>query len=246
MDKISLREALCRSDLSQRSKVLVCLLTDPDNPLTATKIREIGASAGLKEIYSWNLTDILTKAKGYVIKLPAGWCLTVKGSAEARKFVPNLVPAPAIVVSLRAMLPSVTSADTQAFLEEAIKAYEYSLFRSAVVLSWVGAISLLYDNVVAKHLAAFNAEATVRIVDKHGNTMWKIAKNKDDLALMKESIFLDIIADLSIIGKNVKEHLKNTCLALRNSSGHPNSFALGKAQVEAHLEHLALNVYQKF
>lgn len=115
-----------------------------------------------------------------------------------------------------------------------------------MVLSWVGAISLLYDHIITHHLAAFNAEASVRIVDKHGVSGWKLAKSKDDLALMKESTFLDILADLSILGKNVKEYLKNTCLGLRNSSGHPNSFVLGKAQVEAHLEHLALNIYQKF
>ncbi|MDB6094523.1 MAG: hypothetical protein JWM32_2085 [Verrucomicrobia bacterium] len=244
MDKNLFRDTLNRADLSQRTKILLCLFVD-DTPKTLTAIRQVASDAGLREVATWNLTDILKKAKGYAVPLPSGWCLTSAGKVVVEKLFPAAPPAP-IIASLRALLPAIKSVDTRDFAEEAIKAYEASLYRSATVLSWVGAVSLLYDHVVAHHLTVFNAEASKRIVDKHGNTLWKTAKSKDDLALMKESTFLDILADLSILGKNVKEHLKNVCLGLRNSSGHPNSFRLGKAQVEAHLEHLVLNVYQKF
>jgi hypothetical protein len=142
--------------------------------------------------------------------------------------------------NLKPHLLKINDADTQAFVEEAIDCFEAGLYRSAVVMSWIGAISILYDYVVRNKLNEFNIEATKR------NPKWKSAQTKDDLALMKESDFLDVLAALSIIGKNVKEQLKNNCLGLRNSCGHPNSFKVGRSMAESHLEILLLNVYDVF
>jgi hypothetical protein len=141
---------------------------------------------------------------------------------------------------LRKELARIKDSDTRAFVDEAVSCLERDLKRAAVVLSWVGAVSVLYDHVVAHKLAAFNAEASRR------DNKWRTATTKDDLLRMKEADFLDILTAISVLGKNVKEHLKNTCLNLRNSSGHPNSFRFGKHTVEAHLEALILNVFQKF
>jgi hypothetical protein len=244
VDKETLRDALARADLPRREKLLICLYAD-EAPKKLSEIRRIAEGAGLREIKSWNLADILRKAKGDVVPVAQGWCLTTDGKARVRKILPGAPPAP-VIASLRALLPALHSPDTRDFVEEAIRAHEAALYRSAVVLSWVGAVSVLYDHVLTNHLATFNIEAAKRVVDKAGNCLWKTAKSKDDLALIKEAMFLDILADLSVIGKNVKQHLKNVCLDLRNSCGHPNSFRVGKAQAEAHLEHLVLNVYQKF
>jgi hypothetical protein len=65
---------------------------------------------------------------------------------------------------------------------------------------------------------------------------------------MKESDFLDIIGSppISLVGKNVKEELKNNCLRLRNACGHPSSLQIGENRVSAHLEVLILNVFAKF
>jgi hypothetical protein len=137
-------------------------------------------------------------------------------------------------------LLKINDSDTRAFVEEAIDCFEAGLYRSSVVMSWVGAISILYDYVIKEKRNEFNIEATRR------NPKWKDAQTKDDLSLMKESEFLDVLAALSIIGKNVKEQLKNNCLGLRNSCGHPNSFRVGRSMTESHLEMLLLNVYDKF
>ena len=109
-------------------------------------------------------------------------------------------------------------------------------------LSWVGAVGLMYNHVITKDLASFNAEAQRR------DPKWKAAQTPDDLARMKEGDFLDIIATqpLSIIGKNVKEELKNNCLQLRNACGHPSSLVIGENKVAAHLEILILNVFSRF
>ena len=148
-------------------------------------------------------------------------------------------PAASEAQSLRALLPKLKSEDTRVFLAEAIVCAEQSLFRAAVVLSWVGAMALLYENVVTKHLATFNTEATNR------DPKWKPAKTTDDLGRMKEAVFLEVAQAISLIGKNVKQELDG-CLKLRNSCGHPNSLKLGANKVAAHLETLALNVYAVF
>jgi hypothetical protein len=106
-------------------------------------------------------------------------------------------------------------------------------------LSWVGAVSLLYGHVAANRLSAFNAEATRR------DARWKVARTEDDLALMKEHDFLNVLEAISVIGKSVKQELQ-AALTLRNACGHPNSFKLGPARVAAHVESLVLNVFQKF
>jgi hypothetical protein len=127
-------------------------------------------------------------------------------------------------------------------LEEAITCFESALYRACVVLSWIGALGLLYNHVITKYIVSFNAEALRR------DPKWRAAQTPDDLARMKEGDFLDIIAmpPLSIIGKNVKEELKNNCLQLRNACGHPNSLVIGENKVAAHLEILILNVFSRF
>jgi len=44
---------------------------------------------------------------------------------------------------------------------------------------------------------------------------------------MKERDFLDRLAALSVIGRNVKQELVK-CLELRNACGHPNSYQLAR------------------
>jgi hypothetical protein len=124
-------------------------------------------------------------------------------------------------------------------VEQAISAFEHKLYRAAVVLSWVGAVSLLYAHVVANELAAFNTEAKKR------NAKWKTAKTRDDLTLMGERDFLQILQAISVIGKNVKQELEHR-LDLRNGCGHPNSLVVAESMVSAHLEALTLNVFAKF
>uniref|UniRef100_UPI001C09C1CE hypothetical protein n=1 Tax=Acinetobacter baumannii TaxID=470 RepID=UPI001C09C1CE len=62
---------------------------------------------------------------------------------------------------------------------------------------------------------------------------------------MKEAEFLDRIAAIGMIGKNVKAQLL-AGLNLRNGCGHPNSLKVGANAVAAHIEMLLLNVFDKF
>ncbi len=202
----------------------------------------MAADAGVKGHKKINFSAHLSSAEDKVFKTPEGWELTEAGRTHVAALAAQGLsssPAAQEAQSLRALLPSLKSEDARAFLTEAIVCAEQSLFRAAVVLSWVGAVALLYDTVVEKHLSAFNAEAIQR------NPKWKPAKNADDLAAMKEAQFLEILQSISMVGKNVKQDL-DASLKLRNGCGHPNSLKVGANKVAAHLETLTANVYKVF
>ncbi len=239
-------DTLHKKRLPRLDSLLLILCVKAATPKEVAEIKKIGRQAGLTEIQKWNVSDILGHSKGLSIRLPEGWSITKAG----REYVNKLDVFPQkksrkmihVASSLRDAIKNITNPDTIAFLDEAISTFETGAYRSAVVLSWVGAVSLLQDQIVQHHLSTFNAEATRK--DAH----WRAAKVKDDLSRMKESDFLDIIESppISLIGKNVKEELKNQCLQIRNACGHPNSFKLGENRVAAHLEVLILNVFAKF
>ena len=234
---------LASKNLSQQDKVLLILLSQDETPISARNIQSTALAHGVKQVTSWNVPRILANANdnGYAVKMPEGWILTPSGRRYIQeKYLPNdPVSTKEVALGLRSRLDKISNPDTREFVKEAIGCLEADLKRSGVVMSWIGAISILYDYVVANRLADFNARA------KQVNTKWKTAVTRDDLAKMREEEFLEILAHLSIIGGNVKEELKNR-LRLRNSCGHPNSYQVGKLQVQYHIEFLILNVFEKF
>jgi hypothetical protein len=191
---------------------------------------------------AWGISDILTKSGGKAIMSKSGWILTLSGR-ESLKEKEYLVEKNSILVNdvedLRGRLSSVYDQHTKDFLEEAISCLENNQKRAAVVLSWIGAVSVLYNYAVANRLSDFNAESSRR------DAKWKAAKNIDDLSHMKEHSFLEVLESISIIGRNAKSELQD-CLRLRNSCGHPNSLKIGIRRVSSHLEMLMMNVFSKF
>ena len=232
---------LASTKLTRRNKLIIILASADGNPLQTTDIKRIAKDAGLREIEKWNISDILGKAKGLVTKINQGWILTTQGQTYAnQELLKNPLSTKAIAKGLRHFLPNIKNEDSRIFIEESILCLEVDAYRAGILLSWVGAISILYDYVITNRLTDFNREAQKR------DAKWKNAITSNDLARMKESDFLDILAYLSILSKNVKEHLKNACLNLRNSCGHPSSLKVGKHNVEAYIEFLIQNVYSVF
>lgn len=241
LDISSLKNLLHQAGFTKLDKLLLCMGYNSDTPKTVSKIKEISRNAGFHTINNWNVSDLLSKSNGLAIRVSDGWELTDSGKARMLQLAGNFASSvtPKIASSLRSHLSSISNSETAAFLEEAINCYESKLFRSAVVLSWVGAASLLYDFVVTHKLTDFNSEALKR------DAKWKAAKNRDDLANMKEYDFLQVIHKISVIGKSVKDELE-TCLKFRNGCGHPNSLKIGENRVSGHIETLILNVFSKF
>jgi hypothetical protein len=237
----ALKDLLHMEGISNHNRMLLCLAADPLGPRTIAQVIEIAEVAGLRNARTMNASGYLSRAKGLAIRTPNGWELTTKGKAHVGSITAPFVGGAvnAVATSLRAALASISDAQTRAFAEEAVQCFEKHLFRAAVVLSWVGAVAVLYDHVIANRLTDFNAEALKR------DTKWKAAKTKDDLGKLKEYDFLQIIAALGIITKNVKEELE-ACLKFRNACGHPTSLKFGENRVSGHIETLILNVFSVF
>ncbi len=240
-DSEAVKELLAHSDISNRDKVLICLAAKPIKPMKTVELKGIAISSGLRAAAKWNISDYLSKAKGLAIRTASGWELTAGGKAHIASVAGPLLPSVSVLVvsSLKKQLALIPSDATRSFVEEAVKCLEAKLYRAAIVTSWVGAISVLYDEITRAHLDAFNAEAVRR------DPKWRTAKSTDDLARMKEFDFLQILVGISIIGKSVKDELE-VCLKLRNGCGHPNSLVVGEHKASAHVETLIQNVFTKF
>ena len=202
----------------------------------------MGEKAGLPGIKSANISRDLARTAGLAIRTTDGWELTDAGQLHVDELLGRVGRVSLSSVTVRALREHVarlTNTETRSFVEEAVECVGGRLYRAAVVLSWVGAISKLHEHVFSQHLIAFNAEAQRRDAKR------RPAKSVDDLGKVSEYDFLQIAEHLSIIGKNVKAELED-CLRLRNGCGHPNSLKLGEAVVAAHVEILVLNVFGKF
>ncbi|MBK1867304.1 hypothetical protein [Taklimakanibacter albus] len=227
-------------ELPQTDKLLL-ILAVIDSACQINDMRKRAFEAGFALPKHWNPSKTLGRAKGLAIRTPKGWEITDAGKEHLRNLgVSSLsVAAVHVAVNLRSHLSKIKNPNTRAFVEEAIKCYELELHRSAIVMSWIAAVDILYNTVLAKFAPAFNKEA--RRVDAR----WKDAMSIDDFGRMKEADFLDRLAAISAIGKNVKAELKN-CLDRRNGCGHPNSLKIGPNTVAHHLEILILNVFEPF
>lgn len=232
-------KSLLQKDLPRLDKVLL-LLSTSHQPQTVLEIRNKAKQLGLRKLQDWNISDILGKSAGKAVLLPQGWELSDDGKAFIVKqgYLHNS-PTLEIAQSLRNHLDSISQNNTKAFVEEAIKCHENGLYRSAIIMSWLSAIDVLYNVVIENHLTEFNTEA------KRVNNRWKNAQNADDLAKMKESDFLDRLEGISVVGKNPKQQLIEA-LTLRNACGHPNSLQIGAHKSAAHLETLLQNVFEVF
>ena len=227
-------------DLKNLDKLLLVLAAF-DKPCQVKDVRSKAGRAGFKIPIRWNVSDVLGRSKGLAIRTPLGWEISDAGKQYLRNLgVISISPvAVQIATDLRAELQKISDVNTLTFVEEAIKCYEAELYRSAVVMSWLAAVDVLYKHVSKFHQSSFNAEA------KRVNAKWKNAKTSDDLGRMREADFLDRLVAISVLGKNVKEELKE-CLDRRNACGHPNSYKIGANTVAHHIEILLLNVFKKF
>lgn len=239
----SFRDNLHREGLENKDRMLLVLDNNTSTPKTVSEIRQTAVSSGLRSAKKWNVSTTLARTNGLAIRVEGGWLITQRGREYLRLqnlISGNLKPAKAVSADLRQYLSTVADPGTKNFIEEAIVCLETELLRAAVVLSWVGSVGILYEQVVQNHLNVFNAEA------KRRDSKWRDASTPDDLARMKEHEFLNVLEAISVIGKNVKQELQNNCLKLRNACGHPNSLQIGQNRVAAHIEILVQNVFSKF
>lgn len=236
-----LKTWLHQKHLSQLDRLLLILATF-EEPAQVRAIKARAREAGLKITDSWNPSTSLKRSNGLAIHNGKGWELMDSGKQHLLNLgVENLSPAAVqVATDLRAQLANIGDEDTRAFVEEAVRCYEAKLYRSAIVMSWLGAVDVLRKHVLRHCLDAFNDEA------RRVNSNWKSAKTADDISSsMKEADLLDKLVKISVLSKNVKTELKN-CLDRRNGCGHPNPLKVSSNTVAHHIEVLLLNVFKVF
>lgn len=237
----SLKDLLHVKGLTRAEQLMLCLASAGSGAKAVSEIKVLAHRAGLRKAKEWNVSDILSRTRGLAVRTDAGWELNGAGRSAVGRLVSahSTGPAMAPANSIRSLLVQITHAPAREFLLEAIACVEYGQLRAAVVFSWVGAVALLHEHVVAKRLAAFNAEALRR------DAKWKAATSTDGLARMKESDFLQVLEAIGAIGKSTKTELE-ACLKLRNGCGHPSTLSIAGHRVASHIEVLLLNVYAPF
>ena len=234
----SLLDIFADASLTQLDLLLLCLAKAGGGPISTKELRNTAVSLGLPGAQKWNISTVFNRGSRFVIKLPGGWQLTTNGQLRVQQLG---FPSTEVMVpdALREVASQLTDDRALSFVNESILCLEAGCFRASIILSWIGALSILYSHVISDHLDEFNAAAKKR------NPRWKIASSFDDLSNMRESTFLEILCDISVLGKSTKQELEN-CLRLRNACGHPNTTEIGAQRTRGHLETLILNVFMKY
>lgn len=130
--------------LSRRDKLLLVLATC-DKPCQVKDIRSRAKEAGFQVPTTWNPSASLRNSQGLAIRVQEGWEITDVGRQHLRNLgVTKVSPAAVCVATeLRAELLHIRNDEIRSFVEEAIKCYEAELYRSAIVMSWIGAVAIL-------------------------------------------------------------------------------------------------------
>lgn len=194
---------------------------------------------GVRKIKNWNVSQILRRANTVAGLTSDGWKLTSDGVATLRNKVvlsgDNLSKAAG---SLRAHVEALPQGPLRDFVQEAIRCVEERLWRSAIVMSWLGAIRHLQDLVFAGHLRDFNAALQKRWPKS------KAVTTVDGFSSIQEADFLLISEDIGFLDKSAKKLLGQR-LDYRNAAGHPNSIKFDEEQVAAHVTFLINNAYRR-
>jgi hypothetical protein len=224
-----------------RTVKLLAIMAALAKPSRVAEIKDAGRDAGLRDIQSWNVSQYLRESRGKAILTRAGWEITDAGTVDvATTFGINGAKAlPPIAVDLRALMANIKDDITVAFVDEAVRCFEGGQLRSAIVMSWLAAVDVIYNEVLTKKLVEFNTAA------RKCEPKWQDAVDRDGLALMKEVVFLERAFGVRAITKNERAAL-DECLTRRNTCGHPNSFKIGLPTVAHHLDVLIRNVFQKY
>ena len=144
LPKESLKDLLSQG-LSDRDKALICLAVSPVGPRQVSDIKALAYSGGWRSARKRTSLGFWAKQRDSLHEQAMVRELTASGIQYVATIAGPLVgaPVPTVASSLRVALTKISNADTKAFVEEAITCYEGRQLRAAVVLSWVGAVSVL-------------------------------------------------------------------------------------------------------
>lgn len=231
---------LQNSSLSQGMRVLV-LLSRYEHGLTITELRKHFASHGRKAD-SWNFSSILDRLsrEQLVVLVLKHWTISAEGLTKLVEIGASRRVATAKAISgLRNFAGKLTDIILRDFVEETIGCLEQQFYRSAIVLSWSGAIWVLQQYVLKKKLNEFNAAGVARFPG------FKKVQTEESFGRLQERDILQLLEDIHVIGKSLKGVLIQR-LDLRNTCGHPNTVKVSESTAASHVELLIENVFLRF
>jgi hypothetical protein len=132
--------------------------------------------------------------------------------------------------------PRIPAASERGYLEEALICFRHRAFRAAVVMCWNLAFDHLCEFVLAKHLAAFNAQLPKSFPKAD---ISKISK-RDDLGELRESQVLQVCRSANIISGSLHKVLKEK-LDRRNIAAHPSGVVTSEPTAEEYIRDLVEN-----
>lgn len=233
------REVISSGDLNQRDLMLICLAYY-GGQARPSELKQAAGLLGYRSYKKLNPSLVLGRMSGFVSRRVDGsstWVLLSAGeerlvmmgfaAALERRRLPEL--------ELRSLVGKIQDEDRKRFVSEALLAHEFQLHRSSIVMTWVGALSILQDALIssrpAETLEAFKKRRTkVKEIDK---THFESMRDIDVIELARAT---------DVLTKN-EFSLLRFCLDSRNVSGHPNSFHATANEAALQLERLINIIY---
>lgn len=232
-------EDLISNKKIKKTDKLLLILYHIDRPLSTAEIKKIAMDHGWRGVEQENISAFLNASR-FATLIKGHWKINSQGKAYIieKKFVIEEVIITPIIKKLEETIKDVKDQDYRRFLGEALECLKIQSYRSAIVLSWVGAIYLLQKNVFEKHIKKFNIELLIHYPKE------KIAKDFDDFLSLKDGKFLSIINKIKLISDGEYKELK-ACLDRRNEAGHPNSTVFDELTTAHHISQLSKIIFQK-
>lgn len=143
---------------------------------------------------------------------------------------------------LRALEGRLADGPRKAFLKEALDAFGVEAYRATIVMVWLLTLDHLFELLLTKHLAAFNAvlatntDKRVRIAAVH---------TKDDFGEIPEGKLIEFMRSAQIITNDVRKILDQK-LGTRNSAAHPSTVTFSRAKTVDFCDDLLSNVITKY
>ncbi len=233
-----IKSELARKDVSATDKFLL-ILSAIGKPCSAAEIKEFARDNGWTQGAKSNPSPHLKS--GGAIKAKDGWehtshsehRLAQKGMATANN------PLTPFSQKLLRAIDSINGDSNKRFLVEAVGCLQSKHYRAAIVLSWVGALWVLYEIAFDGYASKFVTE-----VQASGLKNFQVKNLEDFSKIPKESMFLEFAEKVGLLTKTERRELVG-CLDRRNEAGHPNDFDPGEGVVAGHIEVLIKHVFSK-
>ena len=80
-----LEQAFEGARLTQRDILLMCLAALSETEVPISTLRRLASRAGVRTVWSWNISDVLGRTPELATRGARGWSLTALGAEEARR-----------------------------------------------------------------------------------------------------------------------------------------------------------------